>query len=118
MPKQSQGTTANWNGTVFREVVSVSVDGSQSNSVEILPRNSLRVVRHSPTDVDYGTITMVARNTTGMQMSNVGTTANLEISGPDAYWQFDKAMYERLNWQAATGELQTYSVTFKVWKES
>jgi hypothetical protein len=57
---------------------------------------------------------MTARSPTGMVTSNVGTTALLTISAPASTWTFATAIYERLNWQAATGELQTFSVTFKI----
>jgi hypothetical protein len=114
MAKTSQGTTATWGATTFAEVVNVSVDGVQTGTVEIVPRTTTRAVKYSPTDVDYGTVTLVARDATGMVTGNVGTTAALSISGPSASWSFPTAIYERLNWQAATGELQTYSVTFKI----
>jgi hypothetical protein len=114
MPQQSQGTTVTWGGTTFTEVVNVSVDGVQTGTVEIVPRTSARALRFSSTDIDYGSVTMTARSPTGMVTGNVGTTAALTISAPLSTWTFNTAIYERLNWQAATGELQTFSVTFKI----
>jgi hypothetical protein len=114
MAKTSQGTTVTWGGTTFTEVVSVGVDGVQTGTVEIVPRTSTRALRFSSTDIDYGSVTMTARSTTGMGMGNVGTTAALTISAPSSTWNFSTVIYERLNWQAATGELQTFSVTFKI----
>ena len=114
MPQQSQGTTVTWGGTTFTEVVSVGVDGVQTGTVEIVPRTSTRALRFSSTDIDYGSVTMTARSTTGMGMGNVGTTAALTISAPSSTWNFSTVIYERLNWPAATGELQTFSVTFKI----
>jgi hypothetical protein len=114
MAKTSQGTTVTWGGTTFTEVVSVGVDGVQTGTVEIVPRTSTRALRFSSTDIDYGSVTMTARSPTGMVTGNVGTTAALTISAPLSTWTFATAIYERLNWQAATGELQTFSVTFKI----
>jgi len=114
MAKTSQGTTATWGSTTFAEVVSVSVDGVQAGTVEVVPRTTTRATRYSVTDIDYGTVTLVARSPTGMTTGNVGTVAAMSIGGPSASWSFSSAIFERLNWQAATGELQTYSVTFKI----
>jgi hypothetical protein len=114
MPQQSQGTRVTWGSTTFTEVVSVGVDGVQTGTVEIVPRTTTRALRFSSTDIDYGSVTMTARGSTGMGMGNVGTTALLTISAPASTWTFATAIYERLNWQAATGELQTFSVTFKI----
>ena len=114
MPQISQGTRVTWGGTTFTEVVSVGVDGVQTGTVEITPRTTTRAVRFSSTDIDYGSVTMVARGAVGMGMGNVSTTAALTISAPASTWTFSNAIYERLNWQAATGELQTFSVTFKL----
>jgi hypothetical protein len=114
MPQQSQGTRVTWGATTFTEVVSVGVDGIQSGTVEIAPRTTTRALRFSSTDIDYGTLTMTARSAVGMGMGNVGTTAALTISAPASTWTFATAIFERLNWQAATGELQTFSVTFKI----
>lgn len=114
MAKTSQGTTATWGSTTFAEVVSVSVDGVQAGTVEIVPRTTTRTTRYGVADIDYGSVTMVARDATGMTTSNVGVIAALSITGPSASWSFASAIFERLNWQASTGELQTYSVTFKI----
>ena len=114
MATKSQGTRVTWGGTTFTEVVSVGVDGIQSGTVEIVPRTTVRATRYSSTDIDYGSVTMVARGATGMGMANVGTIAAMTISAPSSTWNFSSVIYERLNWQAATGELQTFSVTFKI----
>ena len=114
MAQISQGTTVTWKAVVFKEVVSVSVDGAQANTVEITPRTALRSTRYSVADIDSGSVTVVARGTTNMQMTNVGTTALLSISSPGVSWIFATAIFEKLNWQASTGELQTFSVTFKL----
>ena len=114
MPQQSQGTRVTWGGTTFTEVVNVSVDGVQTGTVEITPRTTTRATRYGSTDIDYGSVTMTARGSTGMGMGNVGTTAALTISAPSSTWTFSTAIFEKLNWQAATGELQTFSVTFKL----
>ena len=114
MPQQSQGTRVTWGATTFTEVVNVSVDGVQSGTVEITPRTTTRATQYSSTDIDYGSVTMVARGAVGMGMNNVSTAAALTISAPSSTWTFSTAIFERLNWQAATGELQTFSVTFRI----
>ena len=115
MAKVSQGTTVEWNGVQFGEVLSISVDGIASDVVDVTPRTSTNRQRSfSPTDVDNGTVTLTLRGAAGMVSSNVGLTAALAIGGPNASWSFPVAVFQTLGWQAAVGELQMYSVTFKV----
>jgi hypothetical protein len=104
-----------WNGIAFGEVVSISVDGVSSDFVEVTPRTSTSRYRvFSPADIDSGTVTLTLRGTAGMQSSNVGLTAALSIAGPGVSWSFPVALFQTLGWQATVGELQSYSVTFKV----
>lgn len=111
----SQGTTITWGATALGEVVSLSVDGTTVDTVEVTPRQSLTGYKtFSPTDADYGTITVTARGAALMSVGNVGLTAALSIGGPGVSFSFPKAIFQSLGWQASVGELQSYSVTFKV----
>lgn len=115
MANVSQGFTVTWNGIALGEVVNVSVDGVQADSVEVTPRSQAsRAKAYSPADVDYGTVSLTVRGTNAMSSTNVGLTAALSIVGPGVNWSFGKAMFERLGWSAAVGELQSWSATFKV----
>lgn len=115
MANVSQGTTVTWNGVALGELVSVAVDGIASDTVEVTPRTSLsRVKSFSPADVDYGTVSLSLRGGTAMSSTNVGLTAALSIAGPSVSLSFPVAIFQTLGWQASVGELQTYSVTFKV----
>jgi len=111
----AQGTSAAWNNVVLGEIVSISLDGITADSVDVTPRTQTsRVKAFSPGDVDYGTVSMTLRGTAAMSSTNVGVTGTLAILSPGAQWVFLKAMFERLGWSATVGDLQTYSVTFKV----
>ena len=115
MANVSQGTTVTWNGVALGEVVSVSVDGVSTDTVETTSRTSTsryKVFRRS--DIDLGSVQVTVRGTQAMTVTNVGLTAALSISGPGASWSFNEAMFENLSWQASVGELQQYSVTFKL----
>lgn len=115
MANISQGTTVTWNGVNLGEVVSVSTDGIQADSVELTPRGqATRGKVYSPSDVDYGTVSVTCRGTALMSSTNVGLTAALSIAGPSISFSFSKAIYEKLGWSASVGELQVFSVTFKV----
>lgn len=115
MANISQGTTVTFAGTALGEVVSVSVDGLQSDSVEVTPRTQMsRVKKYSPADVDFGTVSVTCRGTAGMTAASVGLTGSLSIAGPSVSFSFTKAIFERLGWAATVGDLQTYSATFKL----
>jgi hypothetical protein len=49
-----------------------------------------------------------------MMTTNVGLTATLSISGPGLSFSFAKAIFQKLGWSAAVGDLQTYTATFKM----
>lgn len=115
MANVSQGTTVTWAGVNLGEVVSLSVDGLQADSVEVTPRTQLsRVKAYSVADVDYGTVSVTCRGSAAMSSTNVGLTGTLSIGGPGVSFSFSKAIFEKLGWSAAVGDLQTYSVTFKL----
>lgn len=115
MASVSQGTTVTWNGVNLGEVVSVSTDGIQSDSVEVTPRGQVtRGKVYSPGDVDFGTVSVTCRGAALMATTNVGLTAALSIAGSSISFSFPKAMFEKFGWSASVGELQVFSVTFKV----
>jgi hypothetical protein len=111
----SQGTTVIWNGVALGELINVSVDGISSDAVEVTPRTQAsRVKSFSPADIDQGTISCTVRGTAAMSSANVGLTAALSISGSNFSMSFSRAIFEKLGWSASVGELQVYSVSFKV----
>jgi hypothetical protein len=111
----SQGTTVTWGGTTLGELVTISVDGVQADTVEVTPRSrTSRDKSFSAGDCDSGTVSITCRGTTGMVVANVGLTAALSIGGPGVSWSFSKAIFSSLGWSAAVGEFQTFSVSFKV----
>lgn len=115
MANVSQGVTVTWGGIALGEVISVSVDGMSSDTVETTPRTSTsRYKAFSPADVDLGSVTVTARGTALMSSTNVGLTAALSISGPSVSFTFTPAVFQSLGWAAAVGDMQTYSITFKV----
>lgn len=115
MANVSQGTTVTWKNVSLGEVVSVSTDGIQSDSVEVTPRNQqTRGKRFSPADFDYGTVSVTCRGTAAMAATNVGLTGALSIAGPGISFSFPRTIFEKLGWSASVGELQVFSVTFKV----
>ena len=115
MANVSQGTTVTWAGVNLGEVVSVSVDGLQADSVEVTPRTQLsRVKAYSVADIDYGTVSVTCRGTAAMTSANVGLTGSLSIAGPGLSFSFARAIFDRLGWAATVGDLQSYSVTFKL----
>jgi hypothetical protein len=114
----SQGVTVAWGTSLtILEVVSVSVDGVSSDSVEVTPRTSTdRGKVYSAADVDLGTVSVTARDAKGMTTTNVGLTQTLSITGPNVSFSFSKAIFQSLGWTAAVGEMQTYTATFKIGK--
>lgn len=115
MANVSQGTTVTWAGVSLGEVVSVTVDGVQADTVEVTSRTQAsRFKSYSVSDLDYGTVSVTCRGTAAMTSANVGLTGSLSIAGPGLSFSFTKAIFEKLGWSATVGELQTYNVTFKV----
>ena len=115
MANVSQGVTVTWGNVTITEVVSVSVDGVSCDTVETTSRGSTdRGKSYSSADVDLGTVSVTARNATGMQTTNVSLTQTLSITGPNVSFSFDKAIFQSLGWTAAVGEMQTYTATFKI----
>lgn len=115
MGNVSQGTTVTWAGVELGEVLSVSVDGVQADTVEITPRTqSSRYKSYRVADVEVGTVSVTCRGTAAMSSSNVGLTGLLTIAGPSVSWSFSNAIFERIGWSATLGELQAYSISFKL----
>lgn len=102
----------------FEEVTSASIDGVQSDTVEVTPRTStVRKKKFRPADTDDGTASFVMRSRSGLTDSVVGQTCDLSVYrlglGGESYWS-GVAIIQTLAWRASVGELQEYSVTFKL----
>jgi hypothetical protein len=99
------------------EVISVSIDGIQSDTVEVTARSHTgRNKSFSPADTDYGTVSIVMRSQNYITESAVGEPCSLTINdtgGGQTYWA-GPAIIQSLAWRASVGELQEYSVTLKL----
>lgn len=115
MATVSQGTTVTWGGFALGEVVSVSVDGVQADTLDITPRSSVDKIKwYYAADRDNGTVSVTCRLTTNVNITSVGLTAALSIGSPGVSWSFPVAIFQGLAWAASVGELQTFKVTFKL----
>ena len=121
MAKNSQGIRVTVSGDFgdidIVELVSVSIDGVQSDSVEITPRTSTsRVKLFRPSDVDQGTASITFRGAV-LNDGHVGQTGTIDIyaiwPGTASYWS-GPALIQSLAWQATVGELQEYRAVFKL----
>lgn len=114
MAKNSQGITVQFAGDDLGEVVSVSVDGVQSDTVEITPRSqSTRGKLYRPSDFDYGTLSVTFRDAGVFDISRVGEVGNLYVDQGNTLFTFD-AMLQSLAWSASVGELQQLTAVFKL----
>ena len=99
------------------EIVSVSIDGIQCDTVEVTPRSHTgRNKSFSPADTDYGTVSIVMRLQSYITEAAVGEPCHLTIADESAaqtYWD-GPAIIQSLAWRASVGELQEYSVTLKL----
>jgi hypothetical protein len=99
------------------EIVSVSIDGIQSDTVEVTARSHTgRNKSFSPADTDYGTVSIVMRSQNYITESAVGEPCSLTINdagGGQTYWS-GPAIIQSLAWRASVGELQEYSLTLKL----
>lgn len=99
------------------ELVSVSIDGIQCDTVEVTPRSHTgRNKSFSPSDTDYGTVSIVMRSQSYITEAAVGEPCYLTIADTNAaqtYWS-GPAIIQSLAWRASVGELQEYSVTLKL----
>jgi hypothetical protein len=103
------------------EVISVSIDGIQSDTVEVTARSHTgRNKSFSPADTDYGTVSIVMRSQNYITESAVGEPCSLTIADLNAaqtYWS-GPAIIQSLAWRASVGELQEYSLTLKLGAQS
>jgi hypothetical protein len=102
----------------FEEVTSASIDGVQADTVEVTPRTStVRKKKFRPADTDDGTASFVMRSRSQITDSLVGQTCDLIVYklglGGEQYWN-GVAIIQSLAWRASVGELQEYSVAFKL----
>jgi hypothetical protein len=103
------------------EIVSVSIDGIQCDTVEVTSRSHTgRNKSFSPADTDYGTASIVMRSQNYITETVVGALCSLSIgdaSTADEYWG-GPAIIQSLAWRASVGELQEYSLTLKLGAQS
>lgn len=100
----------------FEEVTSASIDGVQADTVEVTARTStVGKKKFRPADTDDGTASFVMRSRSHITDSLVGQTCDLSVYrlGGESYWS-GVAIIQSLAWRASLGELQEYSVTFKL----
>lgn len=102
----------------FDEITSASIDGVQSDTVEVTPRASTaRKKQFRPADTDDGTASFVMRSRSNLTDSLVGQSCDLSVyklgTGGESYWS-GVAIIQSLAWRASVGELQEYSVTLKL----
>jgi hypothetical protein len=101
----------------FTEIVSVSIDGIQCDTVEVTARaHTGRNKSFSPADTDYGTVSIVMRSQNFITEAAVGEPCSLTIADSSAaqtYWN-GPAIIQSLAWRASVGELQEYSLTLKL----
>ena len=115
MANVSQGAAVTWKSTALSQVVSISADGVSADVVEVTPKSYLgRDKRFSSADGDYGTITVRCRGTAAMDTQYVTTTGALSIIAPGATWTSSKSILQSLAWNASVGELQEWTVVFKI----
>jgi hypothetical protein len=104
------------------EIVSVSIDGIQCDTVEVTARSHTgRNKSFSPADTDYGTVSIVMRLQNSITEAVVGELCSLSIGdsggSSSAYWS-GLAIIQSLAWRASVGELQEYSLTLKLGAQS
>ncbi|NBW15371.1 MAG: hypothetical protein EBR82_45985 [Caulobacteraceae bacterium] len=111
----SQGITVAWGGVTLGEVVSVDLSGVSADTLEVTPRTSLDKVKvYSPADRDPGGLSVRVRGTAAMSTTNVTSVGSLSLGGPGISLFDGTAIFESLQWSASAGELQEYTVTFKL----
>ena len=116
MANVAQGTTVTWRSTALSEVISISVDGVSADVVEVTPKSYQgRDKRFKSADGDYGTVTVRCRaTTTFMNTSYFTTTGAFSITAPGASFSASKSILQSLAWNASVGELQEWTVVFKI----
>lgn len=114
MGTHSQGLIVQFAGDDLNEVVSVSVDGVQSDAVEVTPRTqATRDKLFRPADFDYGTMTVTFRDAGNFNIGRVGEAGDLFIDQGGTLFAFE-AILQSLAWSASVGELQQLTAVFKL----
>jgi hypothetical protein len=109
----SQGTIVQFDGDDLGEVLSVSIDGVQADSVEITPRSqATRDKIYRPADFDYGTMTVTCLDFGNFSLSNIGQSGDLLIDGSVSF--VFEAILQSLAWTANVQELQRITFVFKL----
>lgn len=115
MAINSQGISVTWGVASLTEVVSVSIDGVQSDVVEITPRStSSRDKLFRAADIDRGTVTVRCRGTAQLSVDYVNLAGPFSISGPGVGFTCSNAIFQSLAWNAIVGELQEWTAVFKI----
>lgn len=118
MAKNSQGISVQFAGDDLNEVVSVSVDGVQSDVVEVTPRSrATRDKLMRPADIDQGTVSVTFLEPGNFSTSRVGEMGTLYIDTPGYLFAFE-AILQSLAWSANVGELQQLTAVFKLGADS
>ena len=99
------GVTVTWNSVAFREVVSAKVTLGGS-----LP---LTRSGQTPFAVDMGSIELACLHSANCTISNYGKRATFQVQGPGLVFTH-KAIFERLNIQKQTNDVERYTVTLRL----
>ena len=114
MATNSQGVVVQFAGDDLGEVLSVSIDGVQADSVEMTPRSqATRDKIFRPADFDYGTMTVTCLDFGNFSLSRVGESGDLVIDQGSSLFNFE-AILQSLAWTANVGELQRITFVFKL----
>lgn len=114
MAKNSQGISVQFAGDDLNEVLSVSVDGTSSDTVDVTGRTwPTRDKVFSPADYDYGTVSVTFRDAGNFNVSRVGEVGLLYIDTPGELLSFG-AILQSFAWSANVGELQQWTAVFKL----
>ncbi len=114
MATNSQGITVQFAGDDLLEVLSVSVDGVQADSVEITPRSqATRDKIFRPSDFDYGTVTVTFLDFGNFSLARIGESGDFAIDQGGGLFVFE-AILQSLAWSASVGELQRVTAVFKL----
>lgn len=117
MATNSQAIIIQFAGDELGQLVSVSLDGVQSDTVEITPRSrTLRDKQFRPADVDYGTMSVVTRAPDALDIASIGEVGSLTVikDSSTVLYDFTDAMLMSLAWRASVGSLQEYTATFRI----
>lgn len=118
MAKNSQGIAVQFAGDDLNEVLLVSVDGVQADTVEVTPRSqTTRDKVYRPADCDLGTLTVTFLDAGNFNTTRVGEVGDLIVDQGSNLFLFTAAL-QSLAWRANVGELQQLTAVFKLGAKS